>query len=157
MWNSAEGPETYSNCLDLNIVGAAVDPGAPGGSPGSPGGGVPGGAGGANAGNAAGDDGGGGSMGVAVGVVAVILLGGGFWYRYFREPSPGKPPVEVKLAVPAGRWESEPAQPPPPPRPPAGPEDLPDGWSEVLDPASGRNYFYNAATGESTWLRPSFV
>ena len=27
-------------------------------------------------------------------------------------------------------------------------------WAEVKDPASGKVYFYNAATGESTWTDP---
>ena len=31
---------------------------------------------------------------------------------------------------------------------------LPDGWAEVFDPSSGKAYFYNELTGESTWERP---
>ena len=32
---------------------------------------------------------------------------------------------------------------------------LPQGWEEVEDPSSGRVYFFNQATGESTWDRPT--
>lgn len=31
---------------------------------------------------------------------------------------------------------------------------LPVGWAEGRDEASGRNYYYNPSTGESTWDRP---
>jgi hypothetical protein len=32
--------------------------------------------------------------------------------------------------------------------------ELPEGWSEVLDEASGNVYFFNKFTGESSWERP---
>lgn len=31
---------------------------------------------------------------------------------------------------------------------------LPDGWVEVEDPSSGRNYYYNSLTQETSWERP---
>ena len=31
---------------------------------------------------------------------------------------------------------------------------LPDGWAEVDDPASGRTYYHNGVTGESSWTFP---
>lgn len=31
---------------------------------------------------------------------------------------------------------------------------LPSGWTEHADPASGRNFYHNASTGETTWERP---
>ena len=34
-------------------------------------------------------------------------------------------------------------------------ETLPEGWEEVYDPATGRNYFYQAETGVSLWERPN--
>jgi hypothetical protein len=32
---------------------------------------------------------------------------------------------------------------------------LPEGWAEYIDPNSGRPYYYNASTGETTWDRPT--
>ena len=32
---------------------------------------------------------------------------------------------------------------------------LPDGWSVQLDPASGRTYYFNMSTGQSSWTPPS--
>lgn len=32
---------------------------------------------------------------------------------------------------------------------------LPEGWAEYIDPNSGRPYYYNASTGETTWDRPA--
>jgi len=41
------------------------------------------------------------------------------------------------------------------PSPPAGGGGgLPPGWREVPDPSSGRSYFVNDSTGETTWERP---
>ena len=36
-----------------------------------------------------------------------------------------------------------------------GARGLPAGWTEEVDPSSGDIYFYNAATGETTWDRPA--
>ena len=47
-------------------------------------------------------------------------------------------------------------QPPPPPGPP--PPDsggLPPGWTEQVDPGSGQKYYYNSATGATSWTHPS--
>ena len=35
-----------------------------------------------------------------------------------------------------------------------GPQILPAGWTLELDPASGEQYYYNTANGESSWERP---
>ena len=35
------------------------------------------------------------------------------------------------------------------------PAALPDGWDSAVDPASGKTYYYNEATGESTWTLPA--
>jgi protein transport protein SEC31 len=35
-----------------------------------------------------------------------------------------------------------------------GRDDLPSGWIQLLDPASGRNYYANETTGETSWERP---
>ena len=40
-----------------------------------------------------------------------------------------------------------------PPSPPAPYLQLPPGWSEGRDPASGATYFYNAASGEGRRLQ----
>ena len=32
---------------------------------------------------------------------------------------------------------------------------LPPGWHMTKDPSSGRNYYYNQNTGETTWSKPS--
>ena len=153
MWNSAEGPETYANCLDLRIEG---DPPSDGG------GGGGGGNGGEGAAGAGQDSGGGPSSGtiaaaVCVSVVVLLLLAAAIcWYRR-------------KRALPKT----------PPPPPPGG--DLPTGWSQAKDPTvsatahtlrpralsprlavahgrcgaqSGQTYYINSATRESQWERP---
>ena len=37
---------------------------------------------------------------------------------------------------------------------PSAPPPLPERWAEDVDPSSGNKYFYNEATGETTWERP---
>ncbi len=32
--------------------------------------------------------------------------------------------------------------------------EVPEIWDEILDEASGQTYFYNRATGESSWTKP---
>jgi hypothetical protein len=38
----------------------------------------------------------------------------------------------------------------------AAPE-LPEGWTELSDPSTGKAYFHNANTNETTWERPALV
>lgn len=33
-------------------------------------------------------------------------------------------------------------------------QPLPEGWTEYIDQGSGRPYYYNSVTGETTWTRP---
>merc|ERR1712194_370169 len=40
------------------------------------------------------------------------------------------------------------------PAPGAAP-GLPQGWEQITDPASGRPYFCNRATGETSWTPPA--
>ena len=49
-----------------------------------------------------------------------------------------------------------PAQAPaaPAPRPPAPPPPPASSWSSCVDPASGRTYYVNSATGETSWQPP---
>ena len=47
--------------------------------------------------------------------------------------------------------EVSPGAPPPPPPPPAASNE----WTEMTDNASGRKYYYNCKTGESSWTHPA--
>ena len=49
--------------------------------------------------------------------------------------------------------KSPPASAPPPPAAPPPPP--PPGWEALRDPGNGAEYFYCAATGETTWHRPA--
>ena len=43
---------------------------------------------------------------------------------------------------------------PGPTTPPAAPAPLPDGWDEFTSKRTGKPYWYNAASRETTWVRP---
>ena len=38
---------------------------------------------------------------------------------------------------------------------PHAPDILPEGWATASDPATGNVYFYHAATGATSWERPT--
>jgi len=58
---------------------------------------------------------------------------------------PTEPVVEV--------CDAKPRPPPPPPKKkPLGP--LPPGWDAARDPASGREYYFNSHTQQTSWERP---
>ncbi|KCV70539.1 hypothetical protein H696_02885 [Fonticula alba] len=56
---------------------------------------------------------------------------------------------------PAAGFPSPPRPAVPPARPPTDLQSAPllPGWSQILDTSSGRNYYVNSATGETTWSR----
>jgi hypothetical protein len=62
--------------------------------------------------------------------------------------------ASVALAAAALPAASPRAAPPLPPAP-AVPEPLPLGWTEHPDAASGRSYFSNSFTNETSWDRPA--
>lgn len=35
------------------------------------------------------------------------------------------------------------------------PGGLPENWTEATDPGSGRVYYYNTATNETSWEKPT--
>ena len=106
---------------------------------------------------------------------------GAFAGGAFAEPSPPSSvpttPAEVAAAGPgkaAPRWSpgtvpmtgfddlqrdggaaAAAVQPKPQPRPAQQPRPLLAGWEAAADPASGQTYYYNSATGQSTWDRPA--
>ncbi len=96
-------------------------------------------------GQGAGGDGGGSGGVVAVVVILIVIAVLAAAYNHYRKPQ------SVPPEMAAGKFQGVP---PPPPPPPAG-FALPPGWSEQLDPASGNPYYHNAATGVTTWTKPT--
>jgi len=152
MWNSAEGPETYANCLDLAIEGSAIGDGTGGLPPPPPGsnGGIGGGLGQGRNDNS----GDGGSNTTKMAAAALVVFLGAVGVVLYRKKK--SVPTLGKHDSADPRWATEsPAvsqPPPPPPPPPQG--ALPDGWKEVQDTNYGQPYYYHAASGKTTWVRP---
>lgn len=80
-----------------------------------------------------GGGGGGSAAGAAVGVIVALLVIGGIVYFVMKNKGKGGGPT---LGGGGGGGK------------------LPPGWTEANDPSSGRAYFVNANTGETTWERP---
>jgi len=86
------------------------------------------------------------------GFFLIVAAGGYYIYKKRRKQNPimsaqvggGTRSVAMNVAVP----------PPPPGPPPSGAGLLPPGWTPQVDPASGRAYYYNMQTGESSWTAP---
>jgi len=90
------------------------------------------------------------------GVPAPNLLPAGWVVQH--DPSSGYP-YYVNMSTGVTQWEWPAAAPPMPaapaaPVPPATPS-LPPGWVSAVDPASGRAYYYNAASGVTQWEPPA--
>ena len=170
MWNSAEGLETYANCLDLKIEGAAVA--VPPGS-GNPGGGGGGAAGGAGSNQGAGG-GGGGAAGPVIGVIVALAVVGGlvYWFTKVYPHLPTHPPTPPAACLPpcfaclpscvptlhylSPQVRGKAAGPGAPPPPLSAPDSsLPPGWTEAKDPASGQQYYFNATTLQTQWIKPN--
>jgi len=93
------------------------------------------------------DGGGGNGATVAIVIVSIlIVLGAGFYFCYWR-------PRRQAAATPK-EFTGTGTVPPPPPPPAEGQEMLPPGWSRAFDPASGRPYYINANTMQSSWTPP---
>ena len=97
-----------------------------------------------------GEDGGGGGM-AAVIVIVLLVLGCGAAY-YVNSTAKGKP-----VTASQEMYGMNPSHSSAPPPPPSVGHALPPGWSKAEDPASGRTYYINAASGETTWHHPAAV
>lgn len=166
MWNSAEGPETYANCMDLNIEGSAVGGGGSTGGGGGSGGGT-----GGDSGGTGGNVGGGSSAVAASGgdsgmhwtvpiiLILLVLIGcfAAYAYHHHQKEPASRPPSVYTTAEPKPVHVPEANWPDPYRRgtvQAAQPAPLPQGWTEMKDPASGHTYYFNSKTGQSTWVRP---
>jgi len=80
-------------------------------------------------------------------------------WRQLSDPRSGAP-YYLNEDTGATQWEppavnkSGGGVPPPPPPPELAPPSLPDPWTAVVDPGSGRTYYYNSKTGETQWTMP---
>lgn len=135
-WNSAEGPETYANCLDLSLSSMGGAAGAGGGQAGT---------------GVDGKDGV--NVGAVIGGMVSVVAAAGLAFLFMRWR-------DGKLATvsPKGTNEmvvQEPFQ----PMPPAGAPDVEvpvdEAWARHVDPTSGRPYWFNSATAESLWYDPN--
>jgi len=88
------------------------------------------------------------------GVAGFLLLAGGGGFYFYRKRKQGGGPSGTTQVVGGGGTRGLAAAPPPPGPPPSGAAVLPPGWTPQVDPASGRTYYYNTKTGESSWTPP---
>ena len=92
---------------------------------------------GGNALGGGGGGGGGGDAGVAIGVILAIVVVGGLGYYFYKNGCRG---VSVpKLSSGTG----------------GGAGKLADGWVAATDPSSGRTYYVNKTTQQTTWEMPT--
>lgn len=142
MWNSAEGLETYANCLDLTIEGAAAGGGGGGGGNG----------GGSNQNANAGA--GGSNTAIAVVIVVVLAVGAVLAYKKCPGGAPHGDKAAASGSAQAAHVSVELASASAGGAPSGGSTGLPDGWQELVDPSTGRAYYYNTTSGESRWTKP---
>ena len=181
VWAASSDGGLYIGCADIAITETGQRPdydalpseegnvlpgvpatSGPGGIDPSGGGDVPGPNGGGGGGSG-GDDGGGAGVGVGV-TFAILIIGGGCAYVYFKYFKDGNNSNKAPPPPPSGEatWvtqmgPSAPGQPmqqapPPPPQPTAG--SLPPGWTSAVDPGSGQTYYVNMTTGMTQWSPP---
>ena len=95
--------------------------------------GLPDGEGSAAGSGGGGGGGGGGAAGAVVAVILILLILGVLYYK------------RDSLPCLAGKGGSSKG---------GGGGGLPSGWTSAIDPASGKTYYTNSATGETTWDMP---
>mmetsp|Transcript_60601 Transcript_60601/g.100628 ORF Transcript_60601/g.100628 Transcript_60601/m.100628 type:complete len:348 (+) Transcript_60601:116-1159(+) len=94
--------------------------------------------------------------GLVVAALVVLAAGGCYYYYYHTRPKSKPMATQVTGGWAAGaNVQACTSAIPPPPPPPPGVLALPPGWSTATDPASGRVYYLNAATGQSSWTNPA--
>jgi len=87
-------------------------------------------------------EGGGSSVGVVIGVICGVLAFLIIGYCLYKRMKSGGGGVSLQ-----GK--------PPPPGAESGAAGLPAGWSAAVDPTSGRTYYVNATTGQTSWEPPA--
>ena len=99
------------------------------------------------------DDGGSGGVIAAVVIVLLLLIGGFVYYQHQQKKTPPAAPPMYEVNEISAQGGDKPSVPPPS----AGMavQGLPAGWTQAVDPASGRPYYVNTSTNESSWYHPS--
>lgn len=89
---------------------------------------------------------------VVIGILFGLFFSGLGLFAYRRVTAVPQPP---KAAERSSLVQVQGLQTAPAPPASGGKGGLPTGWTEVKDPASGRPYFYNSNTGQTSWTPPS--
>ena len=86
-----------------------------------------------------GGGGGGGAAGAAIGVIVAILIVGGIGYYVYKNGCGGMSVPKLSSGGGGG----------------GGGDKLADGWVAATDPSSGRTYYVNKTTQQTTWEMPT--